>query len=170
MAISHAIASGMGGMRAAGDLVARMQMTRGMKIDEAKAYVADKLSISVSDLTDPVLMTDIRQDLEIGSINPLPGCAKGLEAKIRIAEVLDIESCLYCCAYYIYSVSSTLEANRLPAQELSRAFVCNQLHSYLLSCHAPLRLGKRSGLSSDNVLTSEMGVEACCSNLHVSYF
>ncbi len=91
MAISHAIASGMGGMRGAGDLVARMQMTRGMKIDEAKAYVADKLSISISDLSDPVIMTDIRQDLEIGSINPLPGCAKGLEAKIRIAEVLDID-------------------------------------------------------------------------------
>jgi dimethylamine--corrinoid protein Co-methyltransferase len=91
MAISHAIASGMGGMRGAGDLVARMQMTRGMKIDEAKAYVADKLSIAISDLTDPVIMTDIRQDLEIGSINPLPGCAKGLEAKIRIAEILDID-------------------------------------------------------------------------------
>ncbi len=91
MAISHAIASGMGGMRAAGDLVARMQMTRGMKIDEAKAYVAEKLSLSVSDLTDPVIMTEIRQELEIGSINPLPGCAKGLEAKIRIAEILDID-------------------------------------------------------------------------------
>ena len=91
MAISHAIASGMGGMRAAGDLVARMQMTRGMKIDDAKAYVAEKLSISVSDLCDPVIMTEIREDLEIGSMNPLPGCAKGLEAKIRIAEVLGID-------------------------------------------------------------------------------
>ena len=91
MAISHAIASGMGGMRAAGDLVARMQMTRGMKIDEAKAYVADKLSIAVCDLTDPVIMTEIRQDLEIGTMYPLPGCAKGLEAKIRIAELLGIE-------------------------------------------------------------------------------
>jgi dimethylamine--corrinoid protein Co-methyltransferase len=91
MAISHAIASGMGGMRAAGDLVARMQMSRGMKIDQAKAYVADKLSISVSDLTDPVIMTEIRQDLEIGSMYPLPGCAKGFEAKIRIAEVLGID-------------------------------------------------------------------------------
>jgi dimethylamine--corrinoid protein Co-methyltransferase len=91
MAISHAIASGMGGMRAAGDLVARMQMTRGMKIDEAKGYVADKLGIAVSDLTDPVMMTEIREDLEIGSMYPLPGCAKGLEAKIRIAELLDIE-------------------------------------------------------------------------------
>jgi dimethylamine--corrinoid protein Co-methyltransferase len=91
MAISHAIASGMGGMRAAGDLVARMQMTRGMKIDRAKAYVADKLSIAVSDLTDPVIMAEIREDTEIGSIYPLPGSAKGLEAKIRIAELLGIE-------------------------------------------------------------------------------
>ena len=91
MAISHAIASGMGGMRAAGDLVARMQMTRGMKIDEAKGYVADKLGIAVSDLTDPVMMTEIREDLEIGSMYPLPGCAKGLEAKIRIAALLGIE-------------------------------------------------------------------------------
>ena len=91
MAISHAIASGMGGMRAAGDLVARMQMTRGMKIDEAKKYVADKLSVSVADLTDPVIMTEVREDLDIGSISPLPGCAKGIEAKLRIAEVLGID-------------------------------------------------------------------------------
>jgi dimethylamine--corrinoid protein Co-methyltransferase len=91
MAVSHAIASGMGGMRAAGDLVARMQMTRGMKIDEAKKYVADKLSVSVSDLTDPVIMTEVREDLDIGSISPLPGCAKGIEAKLRIAEVLGID-------------------------------------------------------------------------------
>jgi dimethylamine--corrinoid protein Co-methyltransferase len=91
MAISHAIASGMGGMRAAGDLVARMQMTRGMKIDKAKGYVTDKLNLAVSDLTDPVMMTEIREDLEIGSMYPLPGCAKGLEAKIRIAELLGID-------------------------------------------------------------------------------
>ena len=91
MAISHAIASGMGGMRAAGDLVARMQMTRGMRIDDAKKYVADKLNIAVSDLTDPVVMTELREDLELGCVSPLPGCAKGIEAKLRIAEVLDIE-------------------------------------------------------------------------------
>jgi dimethylamine--corrinoid protein Co-methyltransferase len=91
MAISHAIASGMGGMRTAGDLVARMQMTRGMKIDDAKSYVADKLDVSVSDLTDPVIMTEVREDLEIGSLTPLPGCAKGIEAKLRLAEVLGID-------------------------------------------------------------------------------
>jgi dimethylamine--corrinoid protein Co-methyltransferase len=36
-------------------------------------------------------MTEVREDLDIGSQTPLPGCAKGLEAKLRIAEVLDID-------------------------------------------------------------------------------
>jgi dimethylamine--corrinoid protein Co-methyltransferase len=91
MALTHAHASGMGGMRAAGDLVARMQMTRGMKIKEAKEYVAGKLNVSVSELTDPVIMGEVRQDLNIGLMTPLPGCAKGIEAKFNIAKVLGIE-------------------------------------------------------------------------------
>jgi dimethylamine--corrinoid protein Co-methyltransferase len=64
MAITHAVASGMGGMRAAGDLVARMQIARGMKIDQAKQYVADKLTVSVADLTDPIIMNEVRDDLK----------------------------------------------------------------------------------------------------------
>jgi len=78
-------------MRAAGDLVARMQMTRGMRIQEAKRYVAGKLGIAVSDLTDPVIMGEVREDLQIGALTPLPGCAKGIEAKFRIADVLGID-------------------------------------------------------------------------------
>jgi dimethylamine--corrinoid protein Co-methyltransferase len=81
----------MGGMRAAGDLVARMQMTRGMKIDEAKAYVAGKLGVTVLELTDPVIMNEVRTDLGIGVITPLPGMAKGIEAKFNMARVLDID-------------------------------------------------------------------------------
>ena len=91
MALTHAHASGMGGMRAAGDLVARMQIARGMKIQHAKNYVADKIGVSVRDLTDPVILTEVRDDLQIGSMTPLPGCAKGIEAKFRIAELLDID-------------------------------------------------------------------------------
>ena len=91
MALTHAHASGMGGMRAAGDLVARVQMARGVRIQEAKKYVADKLNISVLELTDPVIMSEIRDDLQIGMVTPLPGCAKGIEAKFRIAEVLDVD-------------------------------------------------------------------------------
>jgi len=78
-------------MRAAGDLVARMQMTRGMKIDEAKAYVAGKLGVTVLELTDPVIMNEVRTDLGIGVITPLPGLAKGIEAKFNMAGVLDID-------------------------------------------------------------------------------
>lgn len=90
MAMAHAHASGMGGMRAAGDLVARLQMTRGMKIKEAKQYVAGKLKIAVSDLTDPVIMTEVRQDLQLGTMSPQPRDALGIEAKFRIAEALGI--------------------------------------------------------------------------------
>jgi hypothetical protein len=91
MAIAHSTASGMGGMRTAGDLVARMQMSRSMKIKEAKEYVASKLKISVSDLADPVVMSEVREDLDIGRVNALPRVAKGIDAKFRIAELLGIE-------------------------------------------------------------------------------
>ena len=91
MHIAHSIASGMGGMRTAGDLVARMQMSRSMKIKEAKEYVASKLKVSVSDLADPVVMSEVREDLDIGRVNALPRVAKGIDAKFRIAELLGIE-------------------------------------------------------------------------------
>ncbi len=78
-------------MRAAGDLVARMQMARGMKINEAKAYVAGKLGVTVLELTDPVIMNEVRTDLGLGVITPLPGLAKGIEAKFNMARVLDID-------------------------------------------------------------------------------
>jgi dimethylamine--corrinoid protein Co-methyltransferase len=91
MHITHSIASGMGGMRTAGDLVARMQMSRSMKIKEAKEYVASKLKVSVSELADPVAMSEVREDLDIGRVNALPRVAKGIDAKFRIAELLGIE-------------------------------------------------------------------------------
>lgn len=95
MAITHAVASGMGGMRTAGDLVARMQMTRGMKIKEAKAHVAGKLKCSVSDLTDPILMQEAREEFKLGLLHPYAGSAKCLEAKFNIAELLNIDiNCL----------------------------------------------------------------------------
>ena len=90
MSISHAIASGMGGIRTTGDLVARMQL-RGMRLPEAKQYVADKLHVSVFDLTDSTVMRRLREELDIGVITAVPGCAKGLEAKVRIADLLDID-------------------------------------------------------------------------------
>jgi hypothetical protein len=91
MAITHAVASGMGGMRAAGDLVARMQIARGLKIDEAKKYVAGKLNVAVEDLTDPIIMNEVREELKLGILHPHAGSPRCMEAKFNIARLLDIE-------------------------------------------------------------------------------
>ena len=90
MHIAHIVASGMGGIRTAGDLVAWMQMTRKMKISQAKQYVADKLGIAVIDLTNEEIMRDLREKLDIGIITSVAGSAKGIRAKRNIAELLEI--------------------------------------------------------------------------------
>ena len=82
-------------MRTSGDLVARMQMTRAMKIDVAKKYVADKLGIGIRDLTDAVVMTEVMEDHKLGTVFSTMGSPKGIEAKYNIAKLLDIEiNCL----------------------------------------------------------------------------
>ena len=93
--MSHVVASGMGGIRTAGDLVARMQMTRGMRLTEAKAYVAGRLGVSKDDLSDPVVMLEVRKERGLGSVTEAGevtyvGEPLGLEAKVHIAELLDI--------------------------------------------------------------------------------
>ena len=90
MHIAHIVASGMGGIRTSGDLVAWMQMTRKMKISEAKHYVADKLGIDFIDLTNEEVMRQLREQLEIGVITSLAGGPKGLRAKFEIAKLLEI--------------------------------------------------------------------------------
>ena len=90
MAITHALASGLGGVRTAGDLVARMQMSRGLKTEAAKKYVAEKLGVGVIDLVNEEVMTEVRRELDLGLVYSLPGYARGLEAKRNIARVLEI--------------------------------------------------------------------------------
>ncbi len=80
----------MGGIRTAGDLVAWMQMSRKMKIDEAKTYVAGKLNIDVMDLTNEEIMRPLREELGIGTVTSVAGGPKGIRAKMKIAELLDI--------------------------------------------------------------------------------
>ncbi len=91
MAITHAVASGIGGMRTSGDLVARMQMTKGMKIKEAREYVANKLGITSVELADEAIMRELREELNIGIIHELDGYPKGIEAKFHIARLLGID-------------------------------------------------------------------------------
>jgi hypothetical protein len=94
MDVTHALAAGMGGMRTAGDLVARLQMSRGMRLDEAKRYVADRLGCSVRDLSDSYAMEQIRGEKGLGRIldhsNLHPGEPNAMTAKFRIAELLGL--------------------------------------------------------------------------------
>jgi dimethylamine--corrinoid protein Co-methyltransferase len=94
MDVTHALAAGMGGIRTAGDLVARMQMSRGMRLPEAKAHVADKLGCTPRDLCDSAAMEHLRGELGLGRIldhsNLHPGEPNAMYAKFRIAELLGI--------------------------------------------------------------------------------
>jgi len=81
----------MGGIRSAGDLVLRMQLTKGMRLPEAKKYVAGILGVDVMDLADCSVMREIRETLDIGYPMPPDCAAKGIEAKFRIAELHNIK-------------------------------------------------------------------------------
>jgi dimethylamine--corrinoid protein Co-methyltransferase len=91
MPVTHGVAAGMGGIRTAGDLVMWMQMTRKMRLPEAKQYVAEKLKVAPLDLVDECVMREVREDLGIGTITAIPGVKRGIAAKRRIAELLGIE-------------------------------------------------------------------------------
>ena len=67
-----------------------MQITRRMKIHEAKAYVAKKLNVDLLDLTDEEVMRPLREDLGIGIVTSVAGSPKGIRAKMKIADLLDI--------------------------------------------------------------------------------
>lgn len=98
MPIAHIMASGMTGIRAAGDLVARMQLSKSMKIKDAKEYVAKKVGVDAFDLADEYAMRDVREDLGIGVITSVPGAPKGIAAKMNIEKVLDTK--INCCDYF----------------------------------------------------------------------
>lgn len=91
MPIAHIMTSGMSGIRAAGDLVARMQFAKNMRIGEAKEYVAKKLDVSTIDLSDEYVMRELREDLGIGVITSVAGTPKGIAAKMNIEKLLDIK-------------------------------------------------------------------------------
>jgi dimethylamine--corrinoid protein Co-methyltransferase len=91
MPVTHIVTAGMGGMRTAGDLVAWMQMSRRMKLADAKNYVAEKLKIDVMDLVDEDVMYPLRKDLGIGTVTPEAGGPEGILAKCRVADLLEIE-------------------------------------------------------------------------------
>ncbi len=91
MAVPHFMSAGMGGIRSAGDLVARMQFAKRMKIDDAKDYVAKKLGITAFELADEVILRDLREELKLGTVTAVPGVPRGIAAKMNIENLLDIK-------------------------------------------------------------------------------
>lgn len=69
----------------------RMQLSRRMRLPEAKRYVAEKLKVTPAALSDEHAMRELRAELGIGTVTSLPGGPKGMAAKCRIAELLGIE-------------------------------------------------------------------------------
>jgi len=68
-----------------------MQMSKAMKLGEAKKYVANKLGVSTLELSDCVKMTEVRDEHNLGLIAQMPGRPKGMAAKFQIAKLLDIK-------------------------------------------------------------------------------
>jgi len=98
MAVAHSLCSGMGGIRTAGDLVSRMELSKNMKIGKAKEYVAKKLEVDPFELTNEGLMRELREDLGLGVITAVPGMPRGIAAKTNIEALLGIKinSCEHC--------------------------------------------------------------------------
>jgi dimethylamine--corrinoid protein Co-methyltransferase len=94
MPVAHAVASGMNGLRAAGDLVARLEMAKGMRLKDAKRTVADALGVGVADLADPLVMHEVRGGLRLGRLfeaeTTYPQDPSPQEAKANIRRLLGL--------------------------------------------------------------------------------
>lgn len=83
--------SGMGGIRSAGDLVARMEFGKNMRVKDAKQYVAKKLGLDVVEIADEFIMRDLREELGIGVVTGVPGATRGIAAKMNIEDLLGVK-------------------------------------------------------------------------------
>lgn len=94
MSVAHAVASGMHGVRTAGDLVVRLQVGQGVRLPAARRRVAEALGVGVDDLSDPLLMHEVRGELRLGRVYdteaPQPWDPSPLEAKANIARLLGV--------------------------------------------------------------------------------
>lgn len=91
MDLPHFMTSGMGGIRSAGDLVARMEFGKNMRVKDAKQYVAKKLGLDVIEIADEFIMRDLREELGIGIVTGVPGATRGIAAKMNIEDLLGVK-------------------------------------------------------------------------------
>lgn len=87
----HSAVAGMNGMRTAGDLVARMQFAKSMRLPEAKEYVAQKLNVDAMDLADECMMREVREDLGLCTMTENIATPRGIASKMNIEKVLDLK-------------------------------------------------------------------------------
>ena len=95
--VTHYTSSGLGGMRTVGDLVGRVQLRNKCKISESKKYVMDKLGLGPEEINDEVFMRGYREEHGLGVITTIGGAPYGIEAKINIEDILDME--IACCKH-----------------------------------------------------------------------
>lgn len=81
----------MGGVRTTGDMVLRVMLTKKMKLNDAKKYVAEKLGLTLEEIHDSTTMLEYRRDNGLGVIMPYASDIYGMEVKCRIADKLDIK-------------------------------------------------------------------------------
>jgi dimethylamine--corrinoid protein Co-methyltransferase len=93
--VTHYTSSGLGGIRTVGDLVGRVQLRNKCKISESKKYVMDKLGIGYDEIHDECFMRNFREEHGLGFITTTGGAPYGIEAKINIEDILDID--IACC-------------------------------------------------------------------------
>jgi dimethylamine--corrinoid protein Co-methyltransferase len=71
-----------------------MQIAKGMRIAEAKAHVATRLGVTPLDLSDPLVMSDVRAELGLGRITTFeisyPTESSAMEAKFSISQRLGL--------------------------------------------------------------------------------
>ncbi len=81
----------MGGVRTTGDMVLRVMLSKKMKLNDAKKYVAEKLGLTLAEIHDSTTMLEYRRDNGLGVIMPYESDIYGMEVKARIAKKLNIK-------------------------------------------------------------------------------
>lgn len=75
-----------------------MELSKNMRLDDAKRYVAKKLGVDPFDLSDVYMMREAREKLDIGVVTAMPNASRGIQSKMKIEDLLDIR--INCCDNY----------------------------------------------------------------------
>jgi len=60
-------------------------------VNDSQQRVLGRQTVSLVELSNPFAMSERREDLNLGLINPPPNYVKGVESKFHIAELLGVQ-------------------------------------------------------------------------------